>query len=279
MNLLENSFDYLINSLELYQIADESGVHTKEKSNLNNKSKWKLSFVSMVQAFELLLKYGLYLINPSLLYSDIDSKRLSKEKTVTFSVALVRLSNFGRNPFSEEEEMFITKCFKTRNQFIHYSVEIRTEEIKNTFAKMYILYKKGYLFFHSEPFRINKDLKSAVDELEFFADKLTIFRGMEIPKDQINEYKADVEKYCKISYFINQNGEKVKRIAFGEENDLLLKNGQEDYTSPIYEWEYCDDCGAKQGEYHLPGCDLEICPICFDQKLTCDCNLSLTTID
>lgn len=39
MNLLENSQDYIINSLELYSVADEYGAHRKEKSNIENKTK------------------------------------------------------------------------------------------------------------------------------------------------------------------------------------------------------------------------------------------------
>ncbi len=27
----------------------------------------------------------------------------------------------------------------------------------------------------------------------------------------------------------------------------------------------CHDCNARQGEYHHPGCDMEICPVCGEQ--------------
>lgn len=64
MNLLENSQDYIINSLELYSVADEYGTHRIENSNKENKAKWKLAFISLVQGFEILLKYGLEMINP-----------------------------------------------------------------------------------------------------------------------------------------------------------------------------------------------------------------------
>lgn len=33
----------------------------------------------------------------------------------------------------------------------------------------------------------------------------------------------------------------------------------------------CGDCGAKWGHYHHPGCDLEECPVCHGQAISCDC--------
>ena len=33
----------------------------------------------------------------------------------------------------------------------------------------------------------------------------------------------------------------------------------------------CHDCGAKPGEYHHPGCDMERCPVCHAQLITCNC--------
>ncbi len=33
----------------------------------------------------------------------------------------------------------------------------------------------------------------------------------------------------------------------------------------------CGDCGAKYGEQHLPGCDIERCPACGLQLISCDC--------
>jgi hypothetical protein len=33
----------------------------------------------------------------------------------------------------------------------------------------------------------------------------------------------------------------------------------------------CHDCACLEGELHEPGCDMERCPFCGGQLLTCDC--------
>ena len=33
----------------------------------------------------------------------------------------------------------------------------------------------------------------------------------------------------------------------------------------------CHDCRVIKGEFHVPTCDVEECPVCHGQLLSCDC--------
>lgn len=35
---------------------------------------------------------------------------------------------------------------------------------------------------------------------------------------------------------------------------------------------FCGDCGQESGEYHKEFCDIERCPICKNQFISCDCD-------
>jgi hypothetical protein len=51
------------------------------------------------------------------------------------------------------------------------------------------------------------------------------------------------------------------RVRYGEEAD--------DWGAGNHP---CGDCGVFKDEFHVPGCDVERCPVCGGQVIGCDCN-------
>ena len=60
----------------------------------------------------------------------------------------------------------------------------------------------------------------------------------------------------------------TERIKYGEEEDVQLgDDGPMLYVTR--DSEQCPNCLAEQGEYHVPGCDIEQCPECEEQLISC----------
>jgi len=55
------------------------------------------------------------------------------------------------------------------------------------------------------------------------------------------------------------NGKHVPRVRFGEEKGLLVADDK------------CAACRALPGDFHNTLCDLEECPVCGGQFISCGC--------
>lgn len=64
-----------------------------------------------------------------------------------------------------------------------------------------------------------------------------------------------------------------ERIRYGAEDDRGLSAEvfamvKRQLAEPGHQ---CGDCGARPGSYHHYGCDIERCPNCLSQLISCDC--------
>ena len=58
------------------------------------------------------------------------------------------------------------------------------------------------------------------------------------------------------------------RVKFVHRVGAKIRFGDE---RPAWPGEQCHDCGVTKGEYHKDGCDVERCPRCGGQLISCDC--------
>lgn len=85
--------------------------------------------------------------------------------------------------------------------------------------------------------------------------ELVEFRGMEVA----SFWPEKLRKAQEIrTYLVTRN---LPRVPYGDEG--------EDWGA---DERPCHDCGAQKGEYHVPGCDVERCPACGGQSISCDCD-------
>lgn len=88
------------------------------------------------------------------------------------------------------------------------------------------------------------------------SDKIA-FRGREV----ISDWPERLKK-AQLDTKLIANGTEMSRVRYGEETEDWGADKQP-----------CHDCAAIKGEYHVPGCDVERCPSCDMQLLSCSCDI------
>lgn len=272
LDLIENSYDYLRESLDYYKKIGYHETHDPEIDSIEEKKKWKTTFVLLVQSVELLIKEKLSRINPLFIYENIDSPIHDDSKTITYSKSLIRLININSKLLNESEKQLLNEYGKIRNQCIHYKVKLNSIDIKKKYCKLFELYVKLHSRFFNKKY-INEEYKFEIVQILEYAKGFEVYRGSEFTSNMLKTVKKEIQEGQQKCFAYNKK-EAYIRVKFGEEPEFLNRMFNYDTdndNNSIYNFSYCGDCLAKQGEFHAIGCDCELCPKCGNQFITCDC--------
>jgi hypothetical protein len=87
-----------------------------------------------------------------------------------------------------------------------------------------------------------------------------------------NDEMAEAERWKAIWAGEIRAAQLVRTIKIGGKSYKRIRYGNDYPGWKIDEYrETCHDCGVKLDQYHVPGCDVECCPGCGGQLISCDC--------
>ncbi len=245
MSLLENAHDFLNESLRRAEQAKHQPLS------------WKFAVLNVVQAIELLLKARLHAAHPSLIYENVDRPG----RTVSLDQAVGRITGAARIHLSSREHRSIRKAQKWRDAIVHYEFEMSPYEVESVYVQLF----EFLMRFHDEHTdfgvlheKIDPDLWPLEAELiEFFRREFVIYNGVEV----LRSWPAEIMR-AQTELSIRLHGKEYERLRYGVEPGWEM-------TAHLP----CHDCAVVKGQLHTPGCDVEACPRCFGQLLSCGCPL------
>jgi hypothetical protein len=242
MDLRDNAYDFVNESLRAAQRAEQFA------------RAWKFAIVHIVQAIELVLKERLRQEHPVLVWENVDRQK----HTVSLTLAVSRITGALSIQLTAREMDAINKARRWRDLMIHYEFALDVQEAKAIYARLF----EFVTAFHAEHLggelhaHISEELWAKEAELiDFFRSEFVTYNGIQVHKT-IPRQILDAQAIA--SYTVD--GQRFTRIAYGSE----------DHWQP--DWlEVCGDCGVRPGQLHLLGCDIEQCPRCRQQALSCGC--------
>jgi len=241
MTLLENAYDFLNESLRAASRA-ESEPHA-----------WKFAVLNVVQAIEVLLKARLQAEHPLLIYENVDKR----SRTVSLSLAMRRIAEASRIPLTSRELRTVRKASQWRDQIIHFEFEMQPYQVEAVYSQLFEFatrFHNDHTDFGELHSKIERKLWAKEAELiEFFRREIVLYNGIEVSRAWPAEVMAAQTETI---------------IELHETESARLRRGDD---WPSRDGTFCHDCGIPDGLLHDFGCDVEPCPRCFGQLITCGC--------
>jgi hypothetical protein len=259
LNLLENSYDYLSISLEFVIKA----------RNESSQVAWKFAILNLIFATELILKERLRRENQLLIYADLEKfKPITREtKTVSWNVLIERLKFLLGQRFMDMDSGRLQLAQKLRNQMLHYDVFLEFPNVYHDFANLLNFYTG---FYNSEISLSEEDTlhnhvppylwREEVDVSEAFIENVVYYNNMFVSIELREEIISEQSKTILVI-----DGKEYERIRYGSSLEGLKEID--------YSIKPCHDCLVIEGQIHLLGCDMERCPKCGNQLISCGCGI------
>ena len=243
MSLRENAYDFLNESLRNVARASEEP------------EAWKFGVLHVVQGIELLLKARLQSEHQALIYENIDRQR----KTVSVALAVQRITGAAQIELEPDEIRSIHRARKWRDEIVHHEFELSPYEVESIYVQLF----EFLIRFHDEHTDFGV-LHDQIDPqlwdieanlMEFFKQEFVNYNGMKV----IRSWPAEIVA-AQDALLVELHGTEFERLPYGVEPG----------------WEMsahlpCHDCAVVRGQLHVPNCDVEACPRCFGQIISCGC--------
>lgn len=260
MTLGENSIDSLEESLVKVRNAGETV------------GAWKFAVLHIVHAIELMLKERLQREHRLLVFQNVDKPGTPGQPgmTVSLETALPRLKNAGVD-LNDDDLRAIGKAIDWRNRITHSEFSLFVEEVRANYALLFEFIHTFHLKELSTEVMeaIAPDVRpTAAEIMEVFREEFVVFQGNTMHRSWPNALLAAQD--VRVVWL---NGKPYARFRYGEEP---MWKYSEYGDHPV---RACGDCSCLPGQFHGSYCDIEQCPCCEGQFLSCDCEPDVETDD
>ncbi|MFE9691551.1 hypothetical protein [Micromonospora sp. NPDC005806] len=238
-----------------YNFLNESMRNTMRA--VEDMSQWTFAIVNAAQAIELLLKERLRREHKLLVFTDVDKPR---RHTVSLDKALDRLSSCGVELEREDLDR-IRRARDLRNDVVHYEVSATEGQLEAAYVD---LFEFAHVFHQRE---LGEELHPHLAPelhgmeaalMERFRRDFVTYQG----EHMVKAFPSEIVESQQITH-IAIEGSEYERIRYGGEGYWEFGNISGN----------CHDCGIVAGQLHAITCDMEECPKCRGQLLSCPCQI------